>query len=53
MTITERYCAACANTNRKFIGIEMVDNYFQIGKERILGTATNIQPPDNIQEDDF
>ena len=27
---------ACANLNRKFIGIEMDDNYFEIAKERIL-----------------
>ena len=26
---------ACLNTNRKFIGIEMYDNYFSIGVERI------------------
>ena len=26
---------ACLNTNRKFIGIEMDDNYFSIGVERI------------------
>ena len=28
---------ACKNLNRKFIGIEMDDNYFEIGKNRILG----------------
>ena len=27
---------ACVNTNRKFIGIEMDDNYFDIGSKRIL-----------------
>lgn len=27
---------ACMNTNRKFIGIEMDDNYFNIGSKRIL-----------------
>jgi site-specific DNA-methyltransferase (adenine-specific) len=27
---------ACVNTNRKFIGIEMDDNYFDIGTKRIL-----------------
>ena len=26
---------ACANTNRKFIGIELDENYFNIAKERI------------------
>ena len=29
---------ACVNTNRKFIGIEMDEKYFQIGKERIENT---------------
>jgi len=28
---------ACKNLNRKFIGIEMDNNYFEIGKNRILG----------------
>lgn len=28
---------ACVNTNRKFIGIEMDDNYFDIGSKRITG----------------
>ena len=28
---------ACRNLNRKFIGIEMDDNYFEISKNRILG----------------
>ena len=28
---------ACANTDRKFIGIELDDNYFEIAKSRILG----------------
>ncbi len=27
---------ACRNLNRKFIGIEMDENYFEIGKKRIL-----------------
>ena len=31
---------ACINTNRKFIGIELDDNYFEIAKNRI----NNIQP---------
>jgi site-specific DNA-methyltransferase (adenine-specific) len=26
---------ACANTDRKFIGIEMDENYFSIAKKRI------------------
>ena len=28
---------ACVNSNRKFIGIEMDENYFSVGKKRILG----------------
>lgn len=28
---------ACANLNRKFIGIEMDDKYFDVAKNRILG----------------
>ena len=31
---------ACVNTNRKFIGIELDDNYFEIAKKRI----NNMQP---------
>ena len=27
---------ACVNLNRKFIGIELDENYFEIGKKRIL-----------------
>ena len=30
---------ACRNLNRKFIGIEMDDKYFDIGKNRILGDS--------------
>ena len=29
---------ACLNTNRKFIGIELDDKYFDIAKERIENT---------------
>lgn len=29
---------ACVNLNRKFIGIEMDDNYYDIGTERVLST---------------
>lgn len=32
---------ACANLNRKFIGIEMDDKYFDVAKERILSTTRN------------
>ena len=28
---------ACVNLNRKFIGVEMDENYFEIAKKRILG----------------
>ena len=33
---------ACMNTNRKFIGIEMDDNYFDIGSKRILEADKNV-----------
>ena len=32
---------ACVNTNRKFIGIEMNDNYFQIAEDRINNIKNN------------
>lgn len=28
---------ACANTGRKFIGVELDDNYFEIAKDRVFG----------------
>jgi site-specific DNA-methyltransferase (adenine-specific) len=31
---------ACVNTNRKFIGIEMDKNYFDIAQNRIMETIT-------------
>lgn len=34
---------ACMNTNRKFIGIELDENYFNIAKERIERSTYNIQ----------
>ena len=34
---------ACVNLNRKFIGIELDDNYFEIGKKRILGLCGDSQ----------
>ena len=36
---------ACVNLNRKFIGIELDDHYFEIGKNRILAT----QQGENIE----
>ena len=33
---------ACMNTNRKFIGIEMDDTYFDIGSKRILEADKNV-----------
>lgn len=33
---------ACVNTNRKFIGIELDDNYFNIAKERIENTYNEL-----------
>jgi len=38
--IYQNICAtgvACKNTNRKFIGIEMDDTYYELGKERVIG----------------
>ena len=32
---------ACVNTNRKFIGIELDDTYFEIAKERIEKAVEN------------
>ena len=32
---------ACLNTNRKFIGIELDDNYFDIGAERMRNHVKN------------
>lgn len=34
---------ACLNTNRKFIGIELDDNYFEIAKKRIEDTYNNLK----------
>lgn len=42
---------ACVNTNRKFIGIEMDDNYFNIAKERIEDSYKSIKE-ENINECD-
>ena len=33
---------ACMNTNRKFIGIELDENYFNIAKDRIENSIKNI-----------
>lgn len=33
---------ACMNTNRKFIGIEKDEKYFQIAEERIKEAANNL-----------
>jgi site-specific DNA-methyltransferase (adenine-specific) len=32
---------ACINTNRKFIGIELDENYFNIAKNRIENSIKN------------
>jgi site-specific DNA-methyltransferase (adenine-specific) len=37
LTFNNSTGVACANTGRKFIGIELDDKYFDIGKNRILG----------------
>lgn len=34
---------ACINTNRKFIGIELDENYFNIAQERIENTYNNLK----------
>ena len=34
---------ACANTNRKFIGIELDNNYFDIASKRIKEAFFNAQ----------
>jgi site-specific DNA-methyltransferase (adenine-specific) len=34
---------ACINTNRKFIGIEIDENYFNIAKERINELKNNVE----------
>ena len=33
---------ACLNTNRKFIGIELDENYFNIAKKRIEDTEEEL-----------
>ena len=36
---------ACINTNRRFIGIELDENYFNIAKDRINKVLSNSSPP--------
>lgn len=38
---------ACVNTNRKFIGIELDENYFNIAKERIENTYSELNVVNN------
>ena len=38
---------ACVNTNRKFIGIELDENYFNIAKERIENTYNELNVVNN------
>ena len=40
---------ACVNTNRKFIGIELDDKYFEIAKERIKDAQDNKNNIDEIE----
>ena len=39
---------ACINTNRKFIGIELDKNYFNIGKERIAEAINNLKQKKDV-----
>ena len=41
---------ACINTNRKFIGIEKDDKYFEVAKNRIENTHINIQNSNTINK---
>lgn len=41
---------ACANTGRKFIGIEMDDKYFEIAKDRVSSAYENKKEPRNNNE---
>ena len=34
---------ACVNTNRRFIGIELDENYFNIAKKRIEEKCQNVE----------
>ena len=38
---------ACINTNRKFIGIELDENYFEIAKERIKNVYNELNREDD------
>ena len=38
---------ACLNTNRKFIGIELEEKYFNIAKERIENTYNELNRKDD------
>lgn len=41
MTLKELYakadCVACKNTNRRYIGIELDENYFKVACNRLRG----------------
>ena len=37
LTFNDTTGAACANTGRRFIGVELDENYFDIAKKRITG----------------
>ena len=37
LTFNDTTGVACVNLNRKFVGVEMDENYFDIAKKRILG----------------
>lgn len=42
---------ACVNTKRKFIGIEMEEKYFEIGKQRVQEALVSMNIIQNIDEE--
>jgi DNA modification methylase len=43
ITLSNLTCVVCLNTNRRFIGIELDETYFNIAKERIYATARDTE----------
>ena len=44
---------ACLNTNRKFIGMELEEKYYNIAKERITSVKQETKKPDSSVDDLF